>query len=283
MENAALSAAFSRRADGRPVATVASLAVNCPTVNGQPESSAVSTNDSHATVTPRRTKSRRRLTRGRLFVYRIAVWITAAYLELIWRTSRIQVIGGDRLEQLLREYGAVVPVFWHQHLLVCARFLVDKNIVGLKPGFMISPSVDGEAPSMLARLYGAHVVRGSGSYTGVRAVRGVHQAIVKELISPAITPDGPRGPRFKMKPGAIFTAQISRKPVVPIAYAARPARLLKTWDKFVVPFPFAKIRIAIGEPFTPERRLDEAQMEAAQRALEQQLHSVFKEAKRHLG
>jgi hypothetical protein len=51
----------------------------------------------------------------------------------------------------------------------------------------------------------------------------------------------------------------------------------------VVPFPFAKIRIAIGEPFTPERRLDEAQMEAAQRALEQQLHSVFKEAKRHLG
>lgn len=235
-----------------------------------------------AAKTPPRTKSRRRLTPGRMFVYRIAVLITALFLELVWRTARRRVIGSDRLEQVLKEHGAVVPVFWHQHLLICARFLTDRSTPGLKPGFMISPSVDGEAPSMLARLYGAHVVRGSGSYTGVRAVRGVHQAIAKELISPAITPDGPRGPRFKMKPGAIFAAQISRKPVVPIAYAARPARLLKTWDKFVIPFPFAKIRIAIGEPYFPARRLDDEQMEAAQRELEERLLEVFKQAKQHL-
>ncbi len=242
----------------------------------------MSSNDLQATTTGKRTKSKRRLTRGRIFAYRIAVLLTALFLELVWRTARIRVIGSERLEQLLREHGAVVPVFWHQHLLICARFLTDRSIAGLKPGFMISPSVDGEAPSMLARLYGAHVVRGSGSYTGVRAVRGVHQAIAKELISPAITPDGPRGPRFKMKPGAIFAAQISRKPVVPIAYAAKPARLLKTWDKFVIPFPFAKIRIAIGDPYTPDRRLDDAQMEAAQRELEARLHSVFKDANQHL-
>jgi lysophospholipid acyltransferase (LPLAT)-like uncharacterized protein len=217
-----------------------------------------------------------------MFVYRIAVIVAALVLEVIWRTARVRIIGGERLEQLLQEHGAVIPVFWHQHLLIGARFLVSGKIKGLKPGFMISPSVDGEAPSMLARLYGAHVVRGSGTYTGVRAVRGVHQAIAKELISPAITPDGPRGPRFKMKPGAIFTAQIARKPVVPIAYAARPAHLLKTWDKFVIPYPFAKIRIAIGEPYFPERRLDDEQMAAAQRELEQRLLDVFTEAKRHL-
>lgn len=239
-------------------------------------------NDTQTTATPRRTKSKRRLTPGRLFMYRLAVWISAAFLELVWRTARIRIIGGERLTEVLREYGAVVPVFWHQHLLICARFLCDRSIVGLKPGFMISPSVDGEAPTMLAQLYGAHVVRGSGSYTGVRAVRGVHQAIAKELISPAITPDGPRGPRFKMKPGAIFAAQISRKPVVPIAYAAKPARLLKTWDKFVIPFPFAKVRIAIGEPYFPERKLDEELMEAAQRELEERLLQVFREAQRHL-
>jgi lysophospholipid acyltransferase (LPLAT)-like uncharacterized protein len=242
----------------------------------------VSSNDLQAANSPRRTKSRRRLTPGRIFVYRVAVFITAMFLELIWRTGRVRIIGAERLEQLLKEHGAVVPVFWHQHLLICARFLTDRSVPGLKPGFMISPSVDGEAPSMLARLYGAHVVRGSGSYTGVRAVRGVHQAIAKELISPAITPDGPRGPRFKMKPGAIFAAQISRKPVVPIAYAAKPARVLTTWDKFVIPFPFAKIRIAIGDPYFPERRLDDEQMESAQRELEERLLVVFKEAKKHL-
>jgi lysophospholipid acyltransferase (LPLAT)-like uncharacterized protein len=215
-------------------------------------------------------------------MYRIAVLISAAFLELIWRTARIRIVGKEKLTDALREHGAVVPVFWHQHLLLCARFLTDRKVEGLKPGFMISPSVDGEAPTMLARLYGAHVVRGSGSYTGVRAVRGVHHAIVKELISPAITPDGPRGPRFKMKPGAIFAAQISRKPVIPIAYAARPARLLKTWDKFVIPFPFAKVRIAIGEPYFPARKLDDDQMQAAQRELEERLQQVFKDAQSHL-
>src|SRR5688572_32967129 len=180
-----------------------------------------------------------------MFVYRLAVYLGALILEVLWWTSRKKFIGLDRLEALLKEQGAVVPVFWHQHLLLCARFMCASKIKGMKPGFMISPSVDGQAPTMLAQLYGAHVVRGSGSYTGVRAVRGVHQAIVKELISPTITPDGPRGPRFVMKPGAVFTAQMTGKPVVPVAYAAKPAWMLKTWDKFIIPSPFARICIAI--------------------------------------
>ena len=193
-----------------------------------------------------------------------------------------RVVGAEQLEALLRKHEAVVPVFWHQHLLVCARFVVAGRIAGLKPGSMISPSVDGQAPSMLATMYGAHVVRGSGSYTGVRAVRGVHQAIVKEKISPAITPDGPRGPRFVFKPGAIFTAQITGKPVVPLAFAAKPARLLQTWDKFVVPAPFAKICVAIGEPYCPPAEMDEAQMAEAKKEVEQRMLDTYQLAQRNL-
>ena len=213
-----------------------------------------------------------------MFVYRLAVWLAAAILEILWRTSRIRILGGERLEALLREHGAVVPVFWHQHLLICSRFMVSGRIKGMKAGFMISPSVDGQAPTMLAMLYGAHVVRGSGSYTGVRAVRGVQQAIVKEGISPAITPDGPRGPRFVLKPGAVFTAQITGKPIIPIAYAAKPAWMLKTWDKFIISPPFARIRIAIGDPYFVPEQLDDAQMEAAQREVERRLHETYRAA-----
>lgn len=231
---------------------------------------------------PVRTKSQRQLTPVRMFAYRIAVYLGACILEVLWRTSRLRIIGLERLETLLKEQGAVVPVFWHQHLLMCARFMASKLIRGMKPGFMISPSVDGQAPTMLAEFYGCHVVRGSGSYTGVRAVRGVYNAIVKEGISPTITPDGPRGPRFKMKPGAIFTAQISGKPVVPIAYAARPAKLLRTWDKFVIPWPFAKLRIAVGEPYFPPKRMSEEEMAAAQKELERRLHQTFAVAERAL-
>ncbi|MBM0108630.1 lysophospholipid acyltransferase family protein [Steroidobacter sp. S1-65] len=231
---------------------------------------------------PARTKSQRRLTPARMFAYRLAVYLGAFILEVLWRTSRLKLVGLERLEALLKEQGAVVPVFWHQHLLMAARFMCSNRIEGMKPGFMISPSVDGQAPTMLAELYGAHVVRGSGSYTGVRAVRGVYTAIVKEGISPTITPDGPRGPRFKMKPGAIFTAQISGKAVVPIAYAASPARLLSTWDKFVIPWPFARLRIAIGEPYFPPKRMSDEEMVAAQEELERRLHETFKIAERAL-
>jgi lysophospholipid acyltransferase (LPLAT)-like uncharacterized protein len=212
-----------------------------------------------------------------VFLYRIAALLGYAILEVLWRTGRLRFVGLDRFQSVLREHGAVVPVLWHQHLLICARFIVGRPF-GLKPGFMISPSVDGQGPTWLADLYGAHVVRGSGSYTGVRAVRGVHQAIVKDGISPGITPDGPRGPRFRFKPGAIFTAQISRKPVVPLAFAAKPAWILRTWDKFVIPSPFARIVIAIGEPYFPPRKLDEAGMEAAQRELEQRMLQTYREA-----
>lgn len=209
-----------------------------------------------------------------MLLYRLAALLGAAILELFWRTCRIRISGGERFAALLREHGAVVPVFWHQHLLICGRFIVSRRS-GLKPGFMISPSVDGQAAAMLAELYGAHVVRGSGSYTGVRAVRGVHQALVKDGISPAITPDGPRGPRFAFKPGAIFAAQISGKAVVPIAYATKPVWLLRTWDKFVIPSPFGKVRIMIGEPYFPPAQMDDAQMQSAQREMERRMRETY--------
>lgn len=226
----------------------------------------------------KRTKSKRRLTRGRIFTYRLAVGLARVMLETLWLTCRIRVVGQERFRALVTDQVAVVPVCWHQHLLLCARFLVSKRAAPLKAGFMISPSVDGEAPTMLALSYGAHVVRGSGTYTGLRAVRGAHLAIAKDGISPAVTPDGPKGPRFKFKPGAIFAAQISGKPVVPMAFAAQPAFVLKTWDKFVIPVPFGRVYIALGEPYFPAADMTDEQMREAQREMERRLHETYRQA-----
>lgn len=231
---------------------------------------------------PIRTKSQRRLTLARRLAYWLAVRLARVVVEVLWRSSRLRVEGEARLHALLTEHRAIVPVCWHQHLLLCARYLVTRP-AGMKPGFMISPSVDGEAPTWLAQSYGAHVVRGSGSYTGLRAVRGVHAAIVKQGISPGVTPDGPRGPRFKFKPGAIFAAQISRKPVVPIAFAAKPAIVLDTWDKFVLPAPFARVVIAIGEPFFPPERASDDEMKAAQAEMERRMLDTYRMARDALG
>ncbi len=98
---------------------------------------------------------------------------------------------------------------------------------------------------MMVRRIGGGVIRGSSSHTGARSLRDYYQALVKENLSPVITPDGPTGPRFKFKPGAILLAQMSGRPMLPMAYAASRAWLVK-WDKFVIPVPFARIVIAIG-------------------------------------
>lgn len=227
---------------------------------------------------PKRSRSSRRLTPGRILLYRLAVGLASVILEILWWTCRIRYVDLDKLRALVREHGAVVPVCWHQHLLLCARFLVSKKVAPMKPGFMISPSVDGEAPTMLARFYGATVVRGSGTYSGLRAVRGAHQSL-QEGISLAVTPDGPRGPRFKFKPGAIFAAQMSGKPVIPVAYAAKPAFVLKTWDKFVIPVPFGRVCMAIGEPYFPPSELSAEEMQQVQRELERRMLETFQRAK----
>jgi lysophospholipid acyltransferase (LPLAT)-like uncharacterized protein len=228
---------------------------------------------------PRRSRSSRQLTPGRLFVYRLAAGLAALVLEILWWTCRIRFVGHDRFRALVREHGAVVPVCWHQHLLLAARFLVSNKVAPMKPGFMISPSVDGEAPSILARVYGCEVVRGSGTHSGLRAARGAQQALERDGISLAVTPDGPRGPRFKFKPGAIFAAQVAGKPVIPVAYAARPAFVLKTWDKFVIPVPFGRVCIALGEPFFPPAEMNNEQMEQAQRELERRMLETYRIAK----
>ena len=108
-------------------------------------------------------------------------------------------------------------------------------------------------------------------------MRDYYQSLVKDNVSPVITPDGPRGPRFKFKPGAILLAQMSGRPMLPMAYAASRAWLIK-WDKFVIPVPLARIVIAIGAPRYVPRVTDAAGMEQLQADMEVELKKLYQVA-----
>jgi lysophospholipid acyltransferase (LPLAT)-like uncharacterized protein len=229
-----------------------------------------------------RTGSSRRLTFARRLLYRLLVPVVSLTAELMWRTAHLTVVGEAGLSEAVAKHGTVIPVCWHQHLLICARYLVAGRIAQLKPGFLISPSVDGEAPSMLAHRYGAQVIRGSSTYTGTRAIRHLCKALAREQLSPLITPDGPRGPRFEFKAGALLVAQLSGAPIVPLAYAARPVRVLRTWDKFVLVPPFARIIVAVGTPLYVPRELDEAQREALRMEMQRRMRETYRLAEQAL-
>jgi lysophospholipid acyltransferase (LPLAT)-like uncharacterized protein len=221
------------------------------------------------------THSRRRMTRARRALYAVTVPLGVGVIRLWWRLCRVvRVEGAEHLAAALSRAPSLVPCYWHQHQLYCGKYLIEQRALGLTAGWLISPSVDGELGAMLVRRFGAAVIRGSSTHTGARALRDYYQALAKDGISPVITPDGPKGPRFRFKPGAILLAQMSGRPMLPMAYAASRAWLVK-WDKFVIPMPFARIAIALGPPRYVPRSSDGGTLEALQGEMERELRRLY--------
>jgi lysophospholipid acyltransferase (LPLAT)-like uncharacterized protein len=227
------------------------------------------------TLYKKETRSTRRMTPIRRLAWRIVAGIGVGLVRLFWSTCRVvRVVGDENTAKALEAAPSLIPVYWHQHQLFCAKYLLDQAGRGLKLGFLISPSVDGEIGVMVVSHFGGHVIRGSATHTGARALRDYYDALTKLAISPAITPDGPRGPRFVFKPGAILLSQMSQRPILPMAYAASRATLFQ-WDKFVLPWPFSRIVIAVGTPRQVPRTLKPAALEALQKEMATEMKNLF--------
>ena len=235
------------------------------------------------TIYDQQTRSGRRLSRGRLLLYKtlvpLGVWLIR--LVVTWSRSR-QVIGAEHITTALKAAPSFIPVYWHQHTLLCVKHLLEQRSAGLKLGFLISPSVDGEIGAMIVRKLGGEVIRGSSTHTGARALRDYYKALAHDGVSPAITPDGPRGPPWKFKPGAVLLAQMSGRPIIPLSYAASHAWKIQ-WDRFVIPWPLSRIVIAVGEPVYVPKGLDAAGLERLQLDMERRLRATFETAQAALG
>lgn len=231
------------------------------------------------TIYEQQTSSGRRLTANRLRLYKMSAPIVLALLRMVTGWSRVvKVIGAEHIAAALARAPSFIPVYWHQHQLFGAKYLFGLHAAGLKPGVLISPSVDGEFGAMIVRRLGGEVIRGSSTHTGARALRDYYQALVNDGVSPIIAPDGPRGPPWKFKPGALLLAQLSQRPVIPISYCASRAWKIG-WDRFVIPKFAARIVIAVGEPVYVAKGLNSAALEKLQADMEQRLTGLFETAK----
>jgi lysophospholipid acyltransferase (LPLAT)-like uncharacterized protein len=219
-----------------------------------------------------------------MIAYQVAVFLAWWLIRFFWRTCRVQrVIGLAAAQEAVRSSRSVIPVYWHQHMLFGVRALLDLRPEGLKLGFLISPSVDGTAPSMLVQRIGGHVIRGSSTHTGARALRDYYETIVKQEISPAITPDGPRGPVHEFKPGAVMLSQLTGKPILPVSVAASRTWRFRTWDEFELPLPFSRIAIVYGTPLSVPRVLDADGLARMQAEMAECLLTLKSEARAALG
>jgi lysophospholipid acyltransferase (LPLAT)-like uncharacterized protein len=162
------------------------------------------------------------------------------FLHLLGRTWRFRVLNGDAVRALRREKRAFIFALWHGHLLPLLWFHRGEGVKVL-----ISEHRDGELVARAAESLGYGLIRGSTSQGANRALI----SLVRELQSGheiAITPDGPRGPAETFAPGALVAAQRSESHILPVAISADRAWRLRSWDRFMIPKPFATITVAYG-------------------------------------
>lgn len=163
-------------------------------------------------------------------------------------------MGNAHLDKLLETGKPFLPCYWHRQGLFCSYYLFQQQHRGLKLGFLVSPSGDGDIGSDIIESWGARSIRGSSSETGAQALRDLYYAITREGLSITTTPDGPRGPIFEFKPGIIMLSRLTGAPILPMAYAVDKAWLLRSWDRFFIPKLLSTIVIVIGEPvFIPSK------------------------------
>ncbi len=200
----------------------------------------------------------------------LAATVAGPALRLLARTWRVEVVGDGAGHAAMAAGKPFVLICWHEALLPVLWHHRHRGIAAV-----VSEARDGEYLAGLARRLGYRLIRGSSSRGRTRALRSAIRAL-RAGIPVGVTPDGPRGPRRVLKPGAITAAQLGGAVVVPVSVGTGSAWRARSWDRLLVPRPFARVRLAYGRPFTVlpgpwerrrgERRAIQALTEAEQLA-----------------
>ena len=178
----------------------------------------------------------------------LARWLVAFgfWLLQIWaRTLRYEV--DDRAEVVGKPVNEnYIAALWHNRLLLISFAL--KRFLPQRPGAgLISASRDGDLIADLTQRFGFKVVRGSSSRLGASALRDL-ESVLASGRDVLITPDGPRGPAYELGQGIVFLAQKTGAAVVPINMEFSGCWRVNSWDGFILPRPFARVRVIFGPP-----------------------------------
>ena len=193
-------------------------------------------------------------------------------------TYRKNWIGLENLDDLKQNDQNWIYATWHNNILMDALFLKKQNLISL-----VSASTDGRIAARVLELMGNQTVAGSSSRDGTKALLTMIKHI-KSGQRGAITPDGPRGPRYKLQEGIIYIAQKTGAAIVPIHIeASRQWIFEKSWDKHKLPKPFASVVISLGKPYRVPQKLSKEELEKVKvefetKMLENVKHTIqFKE------
>jgi len=186
------------------------------------------------------------------------VWLCSVVIQLVGSTLRMRVEDrGGVLDQ--PEHPPVIIAFWHNRTALMPCFY-QRYCRGRTALTMISRSRDGQFMTEVAARFGVKAVRGSSSRHGTSAMLAAIRAAADPNVDLAITPDGPRGPRYEIQPGVIRLAQATHRPIVTVTYRLQWKHQLKSWDRFQIPLPFSICQLSTSEPIEVPKNASEAEL-----------------------
>ena len=190
-------------------------------------------------------------------------------IKLTNQSYRLQVEGWEKVENAFNSGESLVFSSWHGKSWVPAYFLRDLGIYALT-----SLSRDGSYMTEILHRLGWRTVRGSSSRGASRSLLALYRKL-NEGASTALTPDGPTGPIYEVKPGIIFLQEKADSMLVPMGVDAHWKKNFASWDDYLLPLPFSKTSLVFGEPFRFE---DGLEMEEKQQILKNKMTAVNQRA-----
>jgi lysophospholipid acyltransferase (LPLAT)-like uncharacterized protein len=173
---------------------------------------------------------------------------------------------------------SVIFAFWHNRIFLMPYLFRKHWRVRQRDrvAVLVSASKDGEKLVNVLKHFHLICVRGSTSRRGKEALREL-TTLVEEGYDAGITPDGPRGPKYRVQEGVISLAQLTQAPIIPVSYLLSRKITFNSWDNFMVPLPFSRAVLQIGAPILVPREADEQQRENKRLELERILQTLSAE------
>jgi len=201
-------------------------------------------------------------------------YLLVLFANVLCKSIRINYINRTIISELEEKKTNYVLAFWHGSMLLLWYLHRNQDLVAL-----ISKSKDGDLLSNLLKHWGYTVVRGSSTEGGNVAL-GIIVDYARNKNSIVITPDGPRGPRHKIKAGAVITAKKSGIPLVMVGLGFKKKKHLKSWDRFEIPGLFSDAKIVYSDPIYIDKNLNYEQTSEVIKRSEEILNHINDEANR---
>jgi lysophospholipid acyltransferase (LPLAT)-like uncharacterized protein len=205
--------------------------------------------------------------------------VVAAAVKVLLLTVRYRARGWEDAKRLAQHGDGVVYAFWHNVMMMPLGHESRHRTVAL-----VSAGLDGIFAARIVKHFGIASVHGRRD-SALESVTSVLEALraLPRGHSLVVTPDGPRGPRYRAQEGAVFLAAKAGLPVVPVGMAFSRSWRLRSWDRFRIAKPFARAEMLFGAAKRFPRDMDKAAIERETAWLEGELHALSREAHAMVG